>query len=68
MDTIIVGDGTYNENIELNKRLVIQSKNGADMTTGATPNSNDNVFEATVDYVNISGFAMTNILLKKLAS
>ena len=55
-DTIIVRDGTYTENVVVNKdHLTIESENGADSTTVQAAN-HDHVFEVTADYVNISGF------------
>ena len=57
-DTIIVKDGTYNENVDLNKRLTIQSANGADSTTVIASNADDHVFNVTANYVNISGFTV----------
>lgn len=57
-DTIIVRDGTYNENIKVNKHLTIQSENGADKTVVKAANSSDHVFKVTADYVNISGFTI----------
>ena len=57
-DTIIVRDGTYSENVDVNKQLTIQSENGADKTIVQTVDSNDHVFEVTADYVNISGFTV----------
>jgi len=58
-DTIIVRDGTYTENINVNKpHLTIQSENGADSTIVHAANPDDYVFEVTADYVNISGFSM----------
>jgi len=57
-DTIIVRDGVYTENIDVNKRLTIRSENGSDFTIVQAANSNDHVFEVTVDYVNISGFTV----------
>jgi parallel beta-helix repeat protein len=57
-DTIIVRDGTYNENVDVNKRLTIRSENGSDFTIVQAANSNDHLFEVTVDYVNISGFTV----------
>ena len=57
-DTIIVRDGIYNENVNVNKRLTIKSENGSDSTIVQAANSNDNVFEVTADYVNITGFAV----------
>ena len=56
--TIIVRDGTYNENVNVNKRLAIQSENGADKTIVQAKKSNDHVFEVTADYVNISGLTV----------
>ena len=57
-DTVLVYDGTYEENVKVNKRLTIRSKNGADATIVQAAKSNDHVFEVTADYVNISGFMM----------
>ncbi len=50
-ETIIVRDGTYNENVEVNKRLTIQSENGAAYTTVQAASSSDHVFAVTADYV-----------------
>lgn len=58
-DTIIVRDGTYNENVDVNKRLTIQSENGSASTTVEAGDSDDHVFYVTTDYVNISGFTVT---------
>ena len=59
-DTIIVHDGTYNENVDVDvAHLTIQSHNGADSTTVQAGTSSDHVFYVTVDYVNISGFNAT---------
>ncbi|MDY6965128.1 MAG: NosD domain-containing protein [Halobacteriota archaeon] len=55
-DIIIVKEGTYNENIDVNKRLTIRSENGPLSTTVIASNSYDHVFDVTVGYVNISGF------------
>ena len=58
-DTIIVRDGTYTENIDIDKdHLTIQSENGAEVTIVQAANPNDSVFEVTSDYVNINGFTM----------
>jgi PGF-pre-PGF domain-containing protein len=58
-DTIIVRDGTYTENIVVNKRcLTIKSENG--YATVQAANTSDSVFEVTADYVNISGFTAKN--------
>jgi parallel beta-helix repeat protein len=58
-DTIIVRDGTYNENVDVTKRLTIQSQNGSANCIVAAADLGDHVFEVTVDYVNISGFKVT---------
>jgi parallel beta-helix repeat protein len=57
-DTIIVRDGTYTENVDVNKSLTIQSENGSALTIIQAKNSNDHVFEVTADYVNISAFTV----------
>jgi parallel beta-helix repeat protein len=58
-DTIIVRDGTYTENIKVDKkRLTIRSENGPDSTIIRAEYPDDYVFEVTVDYVKISGFTV----------
>jgi parallel beta-helix repeat protein len=58
-DTIIVRDGTYTENIDVNTdNLTIQSENGAEATIVQAANSEDHVFEVTADYVQIGGFTV----------
>ncbi len=57
-DTIIVKDGTHNENVDVNKQLRIQSENGLASTIVHAANSSVPVFEVTADYVNISGFTV----------
>lgn len=62
-DTIIVRDaytGTK-ENINVNQtHLTIQSQNGSANCIVNASSSSDHVFEVTEDYVNISGFTVTN--------
>ena len=55
-DMIIVKDGMYTENVDVNKRLTIRSENGAASTTILGKNPNGHVFHVTEDYTNISGF------------
>jgi parallel beta-helix repeat protein len=58
-DTIIVRDGTYTENLDVNKdHLTIQSQNGAESTIVEAANPDDHVFEVEGDYVSISGFTV----------
>jgi parallel beta-helix repeat protein len=57
-DTIIVRDGTYRENVDVDKgHLTIQSENGSDYTIVAAANSYYGVY-VTEDYVTISGFTV----------
>ena len=55
-DTIIVRDGKYIENVNVNKCLTIQSENGSENCIIQAAESDDHIFEVTADYVNISGF------------
>jgi parallel beta-helix repeat protein len=57
-DTIIVRDGTYTENIAVNKRLTLRSENG--YATVQAANTSDSVFAVTANYVTISGFTVEN--------
>ena len=58
-DIIVVRDGTYNENVDVNvDHLTIKSENGSASTTVEAKRSSDHVFEVTANYVNISGFTV----------
>ena len=57
-DTIIVREGTYEENIEVYKRLTIRSENGSDSTVVQAEYPDLPVFEVAADYVNLSGFTV----------
>jgi len=59
-DTIIVRDGMYTENIDVNKILTIQSENGFENCIVQTANSNDHVFSISSSHVTISGFTVVN--------
>jgi parallel beta-helix repeat protein len=61
-DTIIVRDGTYYENINVNKTLTIQSENGSANCIVNAANPNDHVFNVTADRANISGFTVENAI------
>ncbi len=57
-DTIVVRDGTYIENVDVGKRLTIRSVNGSAVTTVKAANPGDDIFDVTVDSVNITGFTV----------
>jgi nitrous oxidase accessory protein NosD len=57
-DTIIVRDGAYYENIEVDKRLTIRSEHGADSTVVLALITHDDVFHLTANYVEIGGFSI----------
>lgn len=61
-DVIIVHNGTYVENVDVNKSITIVSASGAENTIVHAKNSNDHVFEVTADYVNICGFTVENAI------
>jgi len=59
-DTIVVGDGSYTENIAVTRdHLTIKSQNGAGSTIVAAANSSACVFAVNADYVSITGFTVT---------
>ena len=57
-DTIIVRDGIYSENINVDEQLTIQSENGSENCIIQAANSNYPVFAITADCVNIKGFTV----------
>jgi len=58
-DTIIVKDGTYKENVDVNvANLTIQSENGMTSCIVSASNPNDHVFYVTADWVNITGLTV----------
>ena len=59
--TITVDPGTYTENVDVTKSLTIKSTSGnPEDTIVRAANPNDHVFEVSADYVNISGFRVTD--------
>jgi len=60
-DTIIVRDGTYVENVDVNKSVTIKSENGAEVTIIQAANLSDSVLEVFSDYVNINGFMVKGV-------
>ena len=65
-DIIIARDGTYFENINVNKRLTIRSENGYAFTTVIAANPKNHVFRVSADYVNINGLTITGATSNKL--
>jgi len=54
--SIFVYNGSYYENVDVNKRLTLEGE-GADVVT-VTAATSSTAFKVTADYVNISGFAV----------
>jgi len=59
-DTIFVWNGSYNENVDVDKRLTLEGE-GADVVTVTAKSSNDHVFEVTANWVEITGFAVSGV-------
>ncbi|MGB3460045.1 MAG: NosD domain-containing protein [Halobacteriota archaeon] len=60
-DTIIVTNGSYIENMNVNvSYLTIRSGNGSQSTFIRAKSRSDHVFEVSADYVTISGFTIMN--------
>jgi parallel beta-helix repeat protein len=58
---ICVQDGSYTENVIVNTaNLTIRSANGSTVTIVQASDSNEHVFNVTANYVNITGFTVTN--------
>jgi len=55
--SVFVWNGSYSENVDVNKTLTLEGE-GADVVTVTAADSGDHVFDVTADYVNISGFAV----------
>jgi len=53
-----VYNGTYNENVKVDKRLTLEGE-GATVVTVTAAAANDRVFDVTADYVNLTGFNVT---------
>ena len=58
-ETIYVYNGSYNENVNVYKRLTLIGE-GRDVVTVTAFNASLDVFKVTADYVNISGFTVMN--------
>jgi parallel beta-helix repeat protein len=60
-DTIIVRDGTYTENVEVNvANLTLRSENGSAFTTVLAAVNTSDVFLVTANSVTITGFTVRN--------
>ena len=57
-DAIYVHGGNYYENVDMGKEGLTLEGASADVVAVTAANSGDHVFDVTVDYVNISGFAV----------
>jgi len=57
--TIIVRNGTYTENVDVDRAVTIISESGPEYTEVKAANSKDSVFYVTADAVNISGFSVS---------
>ncbi|WP_440944880.1 NosD domain-containing protein [Methanosarcina sp. T3] len=57
--TIIVRNGTYNENVDVDRAVSILSESGPEYTEVSAVNPKDSVFYVTADAVNISGFSVS---------
>ncbi|MBN2098201.1 MAG: PKD domain-containing protein [Dehalococcoidia bacterium] len=60
-DTIIVRDGTYVENVEIDKSLTVQSENGRETTIVQAADPSLDVFLIMADDVTIDGFAAQGV-------
>jgi parallel beta-helix repeat protein len=58
-DTIIVKDGTYNENVVVNKTLTVKSENGFATTFVQAASASADVFLVTAAGVTIDGFTVS---------
>ncbi|HIH70356.1 NosD domain-containing protein [Methermicoccus shengliensis] len=57
-DTIVIRNGTYLENVVVNKSITITSDSGPDYTTVNASNESDNVFTITASNVSITGLTI----------
>ena len=57
-DTIIVRDGVYYENVDVNKQLTIKSENGSADCIVKAADPYDHVFHVTADHVKVIGFTI----------
>ena len=55
-DTIIVKDGTYTENVEVSKEIVLKSENGYSATTVVAASTSASVIKVSANNVTVDGF------------
>ncbi len=60
-DTIMVSNGTYIENIAINKPVIICSENGPDTTFVQALNTSNSVFRINSNNVTIRGFSINGV-------
>lgn len=60
-DTVIVSDGTYQENITVDKPMTIRSENGAEYTFIQALDTGFHGFYVIADQVSIEGFTVTGV-------
>lgn len=58
-DTIIVKDGRYEENVDIDKSVTIRSENGSANCIVEADKSSDDVFEVSANGLSIIGFSIT---------
>ena len=64
-DTIYVYNGSYSENVNVNRAVTLQGE-GADVVTVTNSTANNHVFTVSADYVNISGFKLPERLVSDM--
>ncbi len=57
-DEIVVGDGSYTENVVIDKSLTIRSENGAATTTVTAVDTSKSAFTVNANFVTINGFSV----------
>ncbi|MDY6892663.1 MAG: NosD domain-containing protein [Chloroflexota bacterium] len=57
-DTIIIRDGIYTENIDIDKSLTIVSENGVELTSIQAARADDHIFHLTAGNVTVSGLSI----------
>ncbi len=60
-DTIMVHDGTYTENVNIDVSLTVKSLNGYETTLLTTPVDWEDIFDVTADNVTIEGFSFYGV-------